>query len=133
LDWVKEISSWITIFVIFGALAFGVTVGQASLPVIFPAIQGDSHHQAAVQEAKCEMQSDEIYRTADKDNVALPVFVNRCMTVAGYDFVGAMNGICNQNELDSLKNGQTGQLGGYDMSTDPNCYVKYHPPGLFGF
>jgi hypothetical protein len=128
----QESRGFVVTFLVFGALAFGATVVHASLRVIIPVIKGDPQHQIAVQEAKCEMEGDEIYRTADKDDVALPVFVNRCMTVAGYDFVGGVNAICSQNEMDSLKTGQTGQLGGYDMSTDPSCYVKYQAPPLFG-
>jgi hypothetical protein len=132
MNWVKEFSGTITAFVVFAGLAFGITVGHASIPLVIPVIQGDATHLMDVQEAKCEMQADEVYRTADKDDAALPIFVSRCMTVAGYVFNGLADATCNQNFDDAAKTGQLSQLGGYDTATDPSCYTKYRPPSLFG-
>ena len=125
--------STILIFAIFAALAFGVTVGQAAIPTIIPNIQisGDPEHDINVQEAKCELQADDVYRTADKDDSVLPSYVERCMTVSGYDFVGQTNAVCYQNDMDALKTGQTGLLGGYSMYQDISCYQK-HRVSLFG-
>jgi len=112
--------------VFFGVVALGTTIGNGVIPPIISVFQGDLQHDAAVQEAKCEMQADEIYRTADKANVLLPVYVNRCMTVAGYDFIGMINSFCKQNFNDAAATAQLGQAGDYDMSTDSNCYEKHH-------
>ncbi len=123
MNLVKEFYGTVIIFVFIAAIAFGVTVGSAAIPIIIPELHRDSPHGTIVQEAKCEIQADLIYKTTDKNDVFLPLFVNRCMTAAGFTFIGMQNAICEQNYKDAMQTGQLDQAGGYDMSTDPSCYV----------
>jgi hypothetical protein len=130
---VKSLAGTIYGLLFVGILIFGASgAGRAAILDIISNTQGNPAHQVAIQEAKCEMQADEIYRTADKENALLPLYVNRCMTVSGYDFVGGVNVDCQQNEMVAVKALSLGQAGGYDMSTDPSCYEKYRPPSFFG-
>jgi hypothetical protein len=131
MTWAKELYGTIIFFVIVGAVALGVTVGHAIIPLVIPAFANDPRHQLDIQEAKCEMQAASIYKTADRDDVLLPDYVQYCMTATGYDFVGGSNAICAQNYSDALKALQIGQPGDYTMQQDSNCYKK-HVQYLFG-
>jgi hypothetical protein len=110
----------------YGGAFLGIKGGIDEFNSIFQS----ENEKLIVQEAKCEMRADSIYRATDKDGVFIPTYIARCMTVSGYDYVGLLSSVCERNFTDAARAAQL-VPGGYSLEEDISCYRK-HPNVLFG-